>query len=202
MHTSMFFVLLQLVVCNAAISGFYYSPTPIGVDGGSADINSYDSYFTQIHTRDMGILRDMVTHIRISSLGTSPKNHKFLQIVHDHNISVIAGFGLNPYMANNSPRQLQLQLESLRSDFKKFIHNHKSQPAIRMWCIGDVEDYVFNIGTSLQQYPSFSLSQGFCFTYFLLWLFCFIIISIINSCDLKIREFKGDCNRAHKHHTY
>lgn len=152
MQATVVLVFIQLVVCNAAINGFYYSPSPIGVNGGSTQINSYDPYFTQIHTRDMAILKGMVNYIRISSLGSSSANHDFLDIVHQHNISVIAGFGLNPYTLN-SPKQLQLQLESLRSDFKKFIKTHKVHPAIKMWCIGDVEDYVFNVGTSLQQYP-------------------------------------------------
>jgi hypothetical protein len=144
--------LLQLVACNAVINGFYYSAAPIGVDGASTKINSYDPYFTQIHSRDMGILKGRINYIRISSLGDTPANYPFLDIVMQHNISVIAGFGLYPYTLN-SPKQLQLQLESLRSDFRKFIRTHKNHRAITMWCIGDVEDYVFTVGTSLEQYP-------------------------------------------------
>ena len=146
-------VFLLMVACRAAKNGFYYNPTPIGVNGDSASINSYDPYFTQIHSRDMGILKGMVNYIRISTLGTSSRSHPFLNIAMNHNISVIAGFGLNPYMLN-SPQQLQLQLNALRTDFRKFIQTHRGHPAITMWCIGDVEDYVFTVGTSLEQYPS------------------------------------------------
>jgi hypothetical protein len=147
-------ILLHLISCDAAITGFYYSPTPIGVDGGKT--NSYEAYFKQIHTRDMDILAGMVNTIRISSLGSTTRTHDFLHIVEQRNLSVLAGFGLNPYQLN-SPKKLQQQLANLRTDFKKFILAHKDHSAIHMWCIGDVEDYVFTVGTSLQQYPQVTL---------------------------------------------
>lgn len=146
------FFILHVSPCNPSpINGFYYSPSPIGVDGGSSGINVYDDYFTQLHTRDMQVLSGMVNTIRISSLGTSSKNHGFLDNANKHNISVMAGFGLASYVFN-SPKQLQKQLTKLRTDFKKFITTHKEHPAISVWCIGDVDDFVFSVGTSLQQY--------------------------------------------------
>lgn len=151
------FLVILSVECNSLptnITGFYYSPTPIGVDGGSIRVNSYNSYFKDIHIRDLKLLQGNVNTIRISSLGTSSKNSGFLDDAFKYNISVIAGFGLGSY-GFNSPKKLQKQLANLRTDFRKFILSHKAYPAITMWCIGDVNDDVFTIGTSLQEYYMF-----------------------------------------------
>jgi hypothetical protein len=73
-------------------------------------------------------------------------------LVHAHNLSVIASFGLQPYTFNR-PSDLQQQLNDLHTDFTKFINSHKKHPAISMWCLGDVEDYVFKVETDIAEYP-------------------------------------------------
>lgn len=134
------------------IYGFYYSSAPIGVTGGGQKTNVYDPYFKQIHHRDMNILQGAVNTIRISSLGTSTSTTNFLDIVYAANISVIAGFGLQPYVFNK-PSELQQQLDQLHTDFTKFVQHHMSHPAISMWSLGDVGDYLFTPETSVSEYP-------------------------------------------------
>ncbi len=141
---------------NSSISGFYYSPTHIGVDGNDG-LNAYVPYFTQIHQRDLQVIRSMGNTIRISSLGTKDNNNHFLDLARQHNLSVIASFGLQLYVELNKPQNLQQQLARMRTDFEKFISEHKQNEAIVMWCLGDVEDFVFSIDTSVEQYLYFIL---------------------------------------------
>ncbi len=150
-----FFLLLLLNVVSGdadIMHGYYYSPAPIGVNGGgSLHTSIYGPYFSQIHERDMKVLQTTADTIRISSLGTSSDTLSFLDTAYKYNISVLAGFGLSKYVFDR-PDEMQNELLQLRNDFTKFIVNHQ-HPAIKLWCLGDVGDNLFTVDTSLAQYP-------------------------------------------------